>query len=74
MSTTHRIKQTKKKKREKNSLFLFDCVVAVVTHAHLELKAHDGVRGAFRTTLPTNRLTTLPAVMLGTGNDTGITS
>lgn len=47
-----------------DSLFFFDGIKAGVTHPHRELKAHDWVRGAFRTTFSTNSLATLPAVVL----------
>ena len=47
-----------------DSLFFFDGIKAGVTHPHRELKAHDWVCGAFRTTFSTNSLATLPAVVL----------
>lgn len=54
-----------KTKVSKDSLLVLDGVVARITHADLELEAHDRVAGALAAALPTDSLPALPAVMLG---------
>lgn len=46
------------------SLLVGDGLVAAVTHAHLELEAHEGDGGAFGRALATHSLATLPTVVL----------
>lgn len=49
---------------ERYPLFVSDGLVAAVTHAHLELEAHQGDGGTFGRTFATHCLPTLPAVVL----------
>lgn len=59
-----KVQHTARTEADCYSLLVGDGLVAAVTHAHLELKAHEGDGGAFGRTFATHSLATLPAVVL----------